>query len=185
MKAPSNYEKTEAFAGSGQRLTPGGKICTIINAYETKAKSSGRPMLAIEFDILEGSEAGYYRELFGKYKGNWKGVYRQNTEDAEGNCSPFFKGMISSIEESNDRYKFDFNEKTLVGKRFGGIFGEEEYIANDGEVKTSVKLLSIRSVETIRSGDFAVPPKKLIAPSTTRQVDSSGFADISSDDIPF
>lgn len=184
MRQPSNYDTTQAADGSGgAKLTVGGKICIITGAYESVAKKSGMPMLVIEFDICEGAEKNYYKDLQEKFGGDWRGVYRQPTQDVDGNCSPFFKGMITAIEASNDRYKFDFNERTLIGKRFGGVFAEEEYISrSDGEVKTSVKLANIRSVESIRKGEFKVPAKKTVIQTKT---DSAGFTDIKPEEIPF
>lgn len=184
MQKPNNYENTDAFTGDFQRLTPGGKICTIVNAYETTTKKTNQPMLAIEFDIAEGEEKGFYEAAQQQYGGDWRGVYRQGTLDKDGNCSPFFKGMISAIEESNDRYKFDFSEKTLIGKKFGGVFGEEEYIGKDGTVKTAVKLMQIRSTDAIRKGNFKIPPKKTVSGATQPAVDN-GITSVESEDIPF
>ena len=165
-------------------MTVGGKICTIVNAYETTTKKTNQPMLAIEFDIAEGEEKGFYEAAQQQYGGDWRGVYRQGTLDKDGNCSPFFKGMISAIEESNDRYKFDFNEKTLIGKKFGGVFGEEEYEARDFTIKTAVKLMHIRSTDAIRKGNFKIPPKKTVSATTQPPVDNS-LTTIESDEIPF
>ena len=184
MNRPNNYENTEAFTGEGQRLTVGGKICTIVNAYETTTKKTNQPMLAIEFDIAEGEEKGFYEAAQQQYGGDWRGVYRQGTLDKDGNCSPYFKGMISAIEESNDRYKFDFNEKTLIGKKFGGVFGEEEYTGRDFTIKTAVKLMQIRSTDAIRNGNFKIPPKKTVS-GTTQPVVDKGFTPVESEEIPF
>jgi hypothetical protein len=186
MRQPSNYDTTQAADGSGgAKLTVGGKICIITGAYESVAKKSGMPMLVIEFDICEGAEKNHYKDLQEKFGGDWRGVYRQPTQDVDGNCSPFFKGVITAIEASNDRYKFDFNERTLIGKRFGGIFGEEEYLSRDGEVKSSVKLAYIRSVESIRKGEFKVPAKKTVVQTGAMSTAGSGFTDIKPEDIPF
>ena len=184
MNRPNNYDTTDAFTGESARLTVGGKICIIVNAYETTTKKTNQPMLALEFDIADGDEKGYYDAAQQQYGGDWRGVYRQGTLDKDGNCSPFFKGMISAIEESNDRYKFDFNEKTLIGKKFGGVFGEEEYIGKDGTVKTAVKLMQIRSTDAIKKGNFKIPPKKTVSGATQPVVDK-GFSDVSDEDIPF
>lgn len=183
MNRPNNYDTTDAFTGDGQRLTVGGKICTIVNAYETQSKT-GKPMLALEFDIAEGEEKGFYEAAQQQYGGDWRGVYRQGTLDKDGNCSPFFKGMISAIEESNDRYKFDFNEKTLIGKKFGGVFGEEEYTGKDFTIKTAVKLMQIRSTDAIRKGNFKIPPKKTVS-GTAQPVVDKGFSDVDGETIPF
>lgn len=183
MNKPNNYETTEAFTGDGKYLTTGGKVCVIVNAYETTARSSGKPMLAIEFDIAEGDEKEYFADLQERFGGDWRGVYRQNTLDANGECSPFFKGMISAIEDSNAGFKFNFDERQLLRKKFGGVFGEEEYVAKDGTVKTIVKLMQIRSVDAIRKGEFKVPPKKTV--SAPVQPASVGFSEVSSEQIPF
>lgn len=184
MNRPNNYDTTDAFTGESARLTVGGKICIIVNAYETTTKKTNQPMLALEFDIAEGEEKSYYEAANQQYGGDWRGVYRQGTLDKNGSCSPFFKGMISAIEESNDRYKFDFNEKTLIGKKFGGVFGEEEYIGKDGTVKTAIKLMQIRSTDAIKKGNFKIPPKKTIS-GTTQPVVDAGFLDVQGGEIPW
>ena len=38
-----------------------------------------------------------------------------------------FKTFIYHIESSNTGYKWDWNESSLIGKYFGGVFGEKEY----------------------------------------------------------
>ena len=80
----------------------------------------------------------------------------------------FFKGFISVIESSNSGFKWDWDEKKLVGKLFGGVFGEEEYEGTDGEIRTSVKCKQIRSADKIRSDDFTIPDIKKLSGSTSR-----------------
>ncbi len=180
MQKPNNYSDTEAFSGGNTGLTPGGKILTITNAYETKFRS-GLPALVLEIDIAEGSEAGYYRAANEKFGGEWRGIYRQGTTDANGGCNPWFKGMITAIEESNNGFVFDFDERSLIGLSCGGVFGEEEYVAKDGSVKTITKIAQIRSVDAILSGDFKVPAKKLLDPSKN----VAAYSDVNPADIPF
>ena len=60
-----------------------------------------------------------------------------------------FKGMLLNIEKSNSGYEWNWNEKSLEGKLFGGVFREEEYINRNGRLSTAVKLISIRPVEGI------------------------------------
>jgi hypothetical protein len=184
MQKPNNYENTDAFTGDFQRLTPGGKICMVVKAYESKSKASGSPQVTLEYDILEGAEMGYFAAQSEQWGGDWKGVFRQGTTDKTGNCSPWFKGMILAFEESNRGFKFDFDETKLNGKQFGGVFGEEEYIGKDGTVKTAVKLMQIRSTDAIRKGNFKIPPKKTVSGTTQPAVDN-GITSVESEDIPF
>lgn len=186
MKKPNGYETTQAYDGSFERLDPGGYICQINGA---KAEEyNGRSRIAIAFDIASGPLAGYYKRKHDRFGGNWPGTYRQFTEDNDGACSPFFKGMITAIEESNGGFRFDFDESKLVGKLFGGVFAEEEYMNKDGDVKTIVRCSQIRSTQSIQSGDFQIPSiKKLRKRDDATQSSSSfaGFTDINPDDIPF
>ncbi len=48
----------------------------------------------------------------------------------EGKQLPFFKGMISCIEKSNEGYEWNWDEKTLKGKKIGVLFGREQYMMN-------------------------------------------------------
>lgn len=79
----------------------------------------------------------------------------------------------------------------MKGKLFGGIFREEEYV-KDGEIKTSCKLWQIRSVKTIRDGDFDIPRKKEISDDERERIEErasapfdAGYQPIEDDDLPF
>lgn len=186
MKKPSNYESTQAYDGNFEQLAVGGYVCRITGA---KAEEyDGRERVAIAFDIAEGPLAGYYKRKFERFGGNWPGTYRQFTENTDGTCSAFFKGMITAIEESNPGFQFNWDERTLTGKLFGGVFGEEEYMNKSGEIKTIVRCSRIRSAKAIREGDYQIPELKPFKQRTSaafNPADLSGFTDIAPDDIPF
>ena len=91
-------------------------------------------VLVINFDIAEGDYKNFYREQYDKQKDNkkWKGTYRLNCPKDNGNekdekAKKKFKTFIHHIEKSNQGYQWGWEEKTLKGKIFGGIFGEKEY----------------------------------------------------------
>lgn len=183
MNKPAEWDNTEAFTGEFKILPPGGHICKIKQAT-IDTTQTGKEVLIILFDIAEGEFANYYGEQFTKKTENnpdakWQGVYRQLTE---GNSLKFFKGMIQAIENSNNGYKWNWDEKTLKGKLFGGVFGQEEYINNNNELKLSTKCRFIRSVEQIRKGVDAPEVKKLNGTSSNSQYSSDVFPD---EDIPF
>jgi len=188
MKKPKGYDECEAFIGGngGAKLEPGGYICRIRGAME-ETSQNGYLMLVVAFDIAEGENAGFYDAIHReKIKSNltakWPGLYRQGIENKDGTCSQYFKGMISAIEKSNPGYEFDWNEKTLTGKLFGGVFGEEEWIDQQGQVRTTTKLRWIRSVQAIRDGDFEVPAVKKLPKTGDTYARKSGFTDYKDDE---
>ena len=164
MTKPQEWDNVEAIRGGGKRLTAGGHVCKILNVGVQMSRA-GNEMLVILFDIAGGEFDGYYMSLYNRNKQsqgeNAKypngGIYRQVTG---GESMGRFKGMLMNIEESNPGYKWDWNEQSLKGKVFGGVFREEEYQANDGSIKTRISCIAIRPVEGIE--DIPVPtPKKL------------------------
>lgn len=87
---------------------------------------------------------------------------------------------MTSLEVSNPGFKWNWDENKLVGKLFGGIFGEEEYEKQDGSIGTTVKCRFVRSVDAIREGEFKTPEKKLLNPANT------GWKQVEDDDeLPF
>jgi hypothetical protein len=97
----------------------------------------------------------------------------------------YFKGFITAIEQSNTGFKWDWDEKKLVGKLFGGIFGEEEFTGNDGEVKTSVKCRYAASISKIKEGVKIPEVKKLQNNSAGVNIRQYGHEVNLDDDIPF
>lgn len=183
MNKPQGFDEATAFTGDFETIELGGHICVIKGARVEKTQS-GREMLKISFDIVEGENKDFYKRQYEKRKesnpdAKWGGVYSQLTE---GTSLPFFKGLIAAIESSNNSYKWDWNEATLKGKLFGGVFGEEKYINNQGDVKKATKCVQVRSVEQIRKG-VEVPPLKAL-----KGTNSQTYTDISpvnDGDLPF
>ena len=153
-------------------LLLGGYVCVIL-ALEQKKSNSGKNMLVINFDIAEGEYRGFYMD---KYRNTtpksdsepvkWQGKYYLMLEGE--NWQERFKGFITSIEESNEGFKWDStvgDEQTLKGKIFGGIFGEKECYY-EGELRTNTKIRWVRSVKTIQEGKFTIPPKKTVPDET-------------------
>jgi hypothetical protein len=95
-----------------------------------------------------------------------------------------FKHFTNCIEQTNTGYAWDWNEKGLVGKFVGLVLGEEEYIGNDGGIKTRLYVKDIKTVEQIKSGDFKIPEIKKV--KTEMSIDDTGFIPMpNNDDLPF
>lgn len=146
-------------------------------------------MLVINFDIAEGDFKGFYKEKYNAVprdqnnpkEPKWQGRYYMLLEGDgyEGRL----KAFTTSVEESNQGYTWDWNEDSLKGKLFGGIFRAEEYIAFDGSVRETTKLWQVRSVKTIKEGKFTIPRKKELP---EEEIPASDFFKPSNnDDLPF
>ena len=197
------YEAKES-TGASRKLPAGGYICRIMNAKMEIAKSSGLPMVVMQFDICDGEYNNYYHDEYGndmKYRPNakYQGVARIPAVDAEGKARRGFNSFCGAVEKSND-IKLP-NEDTaflnvLRNKTVGIIFGREEVRFDDGNTAMVTKPQFYRSVQTIESGDYDIPKDKLLEPTSPSDSIISGvndlFGDIpvdtfsaAEDDIPF
>ena len=78
------------------------------------------------------------------------------------NCVRMLKAFITSVENSNNGFSYDWNKEVdqLKGKKVGLVFGLEEYTNNDGETKTIAKLNQFRSIDKI--DNVKIPKVKLL-----------------------
>lgn len=183
MRKPDGYDNSAAYTGESTALPAGGYICKIKKAVEAES-TTHRPMLVLLFDIVEGDFANYYQQQYDRVKksnpnAKWGGVFRQLVD---GKSLPFFKGMVTAIEQSND-FVWDFDESKLQGKMFGALFGREQYLGNDGTMKWATKCVAIRTVDTIRNGAFEIPEDKPLANHSEFINSPATFDD--DNDLPF
>ncbi len=185
------YNNTQGanLGETNNKLESGNYICKILGVKATQNKS-GSPMLVLQFDIAEGEFAGYYTELYNtQIKQNkdvkFKGIYYQNMT---GNSLKYYKGLLETLEKSNNM-KLDgengFDENLLKNKKFLGRFGEEEFQANDGSIKTMVRLRYITSLDKT---NLPILEKKTIAPiQKSQNTDNYYSVDTNIDDanLPF
>ena len=128
-------------------------------------------------------QAGMTRQEEERVFDGWGGVIRFMLYANDGtSTNGFFKGFVTSVEESNPGYQFNWDERSLADKLVGLVFGEEEYLGNDGKPHTSVKAQQARSVEAIRAGVPVPPAKKLNAESAKQ---AQGFTEVEDDELPF
>lgn len=181
MKKYEGYEHAEAFTGEYEKLEPGGYICKILKV-QAEEKDYGT-LLRIAFDIVEGEHEGFYKRNFENKKlydaeAKWPGMYYQTIKQDD---LRYFKGFMTSVEASNPGFRWDWDEKKLAGKLFGGLFGEEEYEKQDGSIGISVKCKFVRSVDSIREGKFKIPEIKRLQNSPTPNYTAQDIID----ELPF
>lgn len=162
MEKLKGYDEAQAITGEYEKLNAGGYICKIKSAKEEKSKT-GKRMLVIALDILEGDKKDFFKKRFDedtRAEKKWPAgaIYRQMLEGEK--AAGFLKGLITSIEASNEGFKWDWDEKKLANLKCGAIFGEEEYEKLDGSVGTSTKIEFIRTVKSIEEGNFKIPEIK-------------------------
>ena len=164
-KETQGYDEAPAFTGEFQQL-PKGKYVCVIKQVAVKESKNRNNQFVILYDIAEGEQKGFYQKMFDADKAQdsagakWRGVFKQNME---GKGLSWFKGVITSIERSNNfTFQWDKanNEDTLKGKRFGGIFRRRQYEKDNGDRPIITELFQIRSVAGLAEAE--VPEDSLL-----------------------
>lgn len=176
----------DAKATSYSDVPAGGYVVEVSDVTDMPNKE----YLRIELDIIEGEYANYYSDLFSR-AGFWGlTLYKSYKDKSLG----WFKDFMETLEKCNDGFKWDWDEKKLIGCTFGAVLREEEYQGNDGTVKSSLKVDKYCSVQDIHDGNFKVKPIKKLAgtaPSAgvvNRSASAQAkpdFKEIPDDNIPF
>lgn len=164
MRKINNWENIKENNGF-EKLPVGGYIVKILNVQDMADKE----YLKVSFDIAEGDEKGFFKKQYDEdtradkkwpNAGSFVRSYKSTAES-------MFKGFANAVENSNKGYTFDFNEKSLVGKQVGIVVGLEEYVNQKGAVRERTYVSAVRSVDTIKKGDFKIPEIKKLDPTKT------------------
>jgi len=191
MQPIPNWENIVPQTGDFEPLKPGAYICQIINVAVMQSKS-GNAMLKFAIDICEGEHQKHFREIFEtrqKFDSSAKwpagGVYYQMFEGGNG-AEERFKGLIETLEAANPMFKWincNWNEKRMIGLKFGGIFREEEYLNSKDEVRTSVRLYRVVPIEGLF--ERKIPEIKRLKPTANNGGGQSFGIPAREEDIPF
>lgn len=196
IKKFSGYDNIQVFDG-GSALEPGGYELKIIGAKVEKFTNC--EVLKVAFDIAAGDNAGFFKKRFDASKAQnndakWSGIFdvflpKDDGSELDNYTKQSFKRFITSVEKSNDGYTWNWNEASLKGKFFGGVFGREQFETKDGKLKFATKCRFARSIESIRSGNFTVPEDKLLYKPVTESAapDVPGEYEeiLTENDLPF
>lgn len=195
---PQGYDEAPAYTGEFASLPAGLYVCEILGVKQEE--HNGHSRFVMQFDIAEGDQKGFYQKQYNAEKqmnqaAKYKGVHRQNMEEQG---LPFFKGLMTSVERSNQGFHFPWgtqgNEKTLVGKRFGAVMGREEFLTSDNQKRMATKIVQIRSIDGLK--DAKIPDDKLLSDPVPEkatgtqpsQADGDGFINVPDDvdeELPF
>lgn len=167
------------------KLTAGGYVMKVADVTDVESKE----YLKVELDIAEGPYKGYYQNLFSNY-GFWGlTLYMSYRTDK---AKEMFKGHIQAFKASNPSFVWqddaENDENTLKGCIIGVVLGEEEYNANDGSIKKTLKVYKTMPADEIRRGNYTIPKcKKLESRNASNEVvdTTAAFVPVSDDDMPF
>lgn len=190
MKAFKDYETTQVYS-DGERLPSGYYIGVIKNAEEVQNRNGGS-RLEIAVEITEGDFANYftndYRTQTRENK-RWRGVLplfvpTDDGSERDGWTKRAFKTAISTIEESNSNYHWDWNERGLKGLKVGFAVRHEEY--EPGKWATKVfRLVSIDAINGGKLNPVEDKPMKGSASFTFTPANNGDFTPVDNEDLPF
>lgn len=175
MKQIDNFENVKANEGGFDRPAPGAYIGVILDAEDVPKKE----YIKMNLDITEGDYKGYSFETLERAGFCPLHSIRSYKETAIG----FFKAFINAVENSNEGYKWEWDEESLINKKIGFVIGEEEYEKNNGSIGERLYIDRLLSVDDVRAGKFKVPAKKLLEKKEAVVVESSDVED--NEDLPW
>ena len=180
IKKPQGYDEAMAYTGEVQSL-PKGKYVCVIKQVATQESKNRNLQLVILYDIAEGEYKDFYKKAFESDKARnganakWHGVFKQNME---GKGLPWLKGIITAIERSNNftfQWDLDGNEKTLTGKKFGGVFRRRQYETQTGNKASVTEMFQICRLEGL--AEAKVPDDELLPDATKEAGTPSSVGD--------
>ena len=184
-----------------EKISLGGHKGIIMKAEEYTSPQSGKTSLKVSVDTAkDDKQPEYFTE---QYKNDNRIDKRWNNSaikyislGEEENQVKMLKSFITAYENSNG-CQFDWGKdwEQLKGKKIGLVFGQEEYISQDGTTKLATKLNQFRSIDKV--DNVKIPKVKLLDGSyveyeeyTKSSADKAkdlfgSSVEISSDDLPF
>ena len=152
---PSNYDEIQVNQ-EYERLELGGHKGIIKNVEEYTSAISGNTSLKVEVDTAaDDKQPNYFQKQYDENTNADKRWSSSGTKyvslKQDENCIKMLKAFITSVENSNNGFTYDWNKDVdqLKGKKVGLVFGLEEYKNDKGETKTATKLTQFRSVDKV------------------------------------
>ena len=141
---------------SYEKISLGGHKGIIKNIIEYTSAISGNTSLKVEVDTsADDKQPNYFQKQFDENTNMDKKWSNSGTKyvslKQDENCIKMLKAFITSVENSNPNFTYDWNKEVdqLKGKKVGLVFGLEEYQNDKGETKTSIKLTQFRSIDKV------------------------------------
>ena len=166
IKKPSNYDNVEVAEFDFTPIELGGHKGIIMKAEEYTSPQSGKTSLKVSVDTSkDDKQPEYFKEQYkndNRIDKRWSNsAIKFISLGEEENQVKMLKAFITAYENSNN-CKFDWNKDwdQLKGKKIGIVFGQEEYINQNGDLKLNNKLREFRSIDKI--DNIKIPKVKLL-----------------------
>ena len=191
MKKFNKFDTAQIKTGSlFDPLPKGAYVIKIMKASEEQNKNGEGSHIKVAFDIAEGEYKDFYKKQFDSLTDEDKhwpydGVYNLVAPDDN---SPqwmidSFGTFVAALEDSNDGYHWDWNEKKWKGLVIGALFRIEQNESN-GNIYDHTRPLWFRDADAVRNGKCGRLPKDKLV--TAKNTDDSfmNIPDDAVDDIP-
>jgi len=152
----------EKMSGGSYHLPVGAYVMEIkkveMLSYKTKDRTIEKLKLSI--DVAEGELKGFFFNNWKadtsadkKFKGNFVIDIPDESYAYYESQKKKFGNLIACLEESNDKFVFDWDEKKLVGLKVGVLYRNFEWEMN-GKTGWSTEAGAIISVDDVKNGNF-------------------------------
>lgn len=153
MERINNWNEVEAKGMDDFRGLPiGAYECVIKDARINHNEQSGKDTFKVSVDIASEEYKDYFQKM---YEADTRIDRKWNNNAVRylaftGDNVAYFKGFITTVENSNVGYTWDWDETKLKGKKVCGVFQYEEYEKQDGTKGVKVRLSKFRSLEKMK-----------------------------------
>ena len=169
MKEFKGYASARERANysSSAKLPVGGYVAKVKEVKYEDGQNGNSDMIRLAFDISEGEYKDFFKKQFEENTQEdkkWKGkttiyVPLDDGSERDGWTQNAFARWTAAFEESNDGYKWDWDEKKWKNKTVGLIFGEVGTVI-DGKEIVYTECRFPESAKKIREGNFKIPNLK-------------------------
>lgn len=180
--------KSEASSNK-PRMLPAGPYVAVIKAVKVDGEEPDQSLI-LRLDVSEGEFKDYFMNRYkresesGKYEPKYKGDFRLRIPNPDNTKAMYpesdlrnFNDAMYRIESSNPGYKWDWEERGLIGKTVGINMQEKEY---NGSTYTKIGRLEI--AEDVRKGIVKTMPSKVSQPTTDTE---SGMTVVQQEELPW
>lgn len=164
---PNMYDEIK-FNENYTPIDLGGHKGIIKNVSEYTSQISGNTSLKVEVDTdSTDKQPGYFQKQYDndtRSDKKWStGATKYVSLKEDENCVKMLKSFITSVENSNSGFTYDWNKDVdqLKGKKVGLVFGLEEYQNQEGKLKTATKLNQFRSLDKV--DHVSIPKVRLVS----------------------
>jgi hypothetical protein len=177
-----------------KQLPKSNYVCKVMNVEETTYKN-GKRGLKISFDIAEGEYKDFYTKQYQEStkedkKWSYDAVYYLSIpfDGCESYIIDGWDTFWANIEDSNNGFIWNGDEKTIKGKVFGGCFrNEQSQNEQTGQIYDHTKLAGTRIAQDIRDGKVKWTPKDKFIETAPASDDNSfvNVPNVEELDLPF